>query len=516
VRLLIAGEGQAMLDQSPAERVIGSQPRPVQPRSVGRARGTQTNGHDFEDPELYARMNSECRRIYARAYGAISERDWKEAFNYACGQAWYTEQKEGRIDHLATWLAKASYYYVVSQYRKGARVDLVADEGAFTEGVISDPAETVDDRQLLRDAVFCLKTCLPERVRLVWTMRFAGDYEPDEIQRRLKISKKAYEKDLERGSKLVVSRLESARQSGVCDTPDMASMVRAYAIWGEQGGAERAKLAREHIDHCSACRQTVRALRVAQRAAAFLPPPFLIVLQQPRSPLGVIWQRTDDVALRVQDGLLRMKQFVVNLISRSPTGASVNPDRAATVIGASGGGALVTKAVAGCLAAGVLAGGTGACLKAAGVSVPGLNGVIASVTGGHSHHGHGASSHPAWSGPAENLTLAPSATELQGIAARPARAAPPTKPAPPPRPRAVRRAPSSVVAAREDFGAPPASRPQPSQAEVSAARSEFSSPTNVARTATSNGGSSVQAAPRSEPHTNGASTKAAEAEFSGP
>jgi DNA-directed RNA polymerase specialized sigma24 family protein len=498
-------------DRSHTQPLTSSPHRRLEPRSLREARN---RSHNFNDPDLYVRMHRECRRIYTKAFGAIPDGDWDIAFNFAYGQGWHTERQKGPIDRLAAWLTTAAYHAVVSEHRKTARVDLLATEETLTEEVIADLAETIDDRQLLRDAIFCLKTCLPERVRLVWTMRFAGDYEPSEIQQRLKISKKAYEKDLEHASKLVVSRLESARQSGVCNTPDMASMVRAYAIWGERHGAERAKLTREHLEQCPACRQTVRSLRAAQRAAVFLPPPFLAFVHQPRSPLGAIWQTTDSLALRVQDGLLRMKQFVVDLISRSPASASVNPDRTATVIGASstGGTVLVTKAVAGCLAAGVLASSTGACLKAAGVSFPGLSGLINSVIDSHSHRAHEPLSHRSWAEPAQNLTSTLSASALQSASARPA---PPTKPAFPTAPKAVHRAPSSTAAARANFGAPASSSPQLSQAEVSAARKEFSSPPRVAHAASNDGSTPSQVTPRSETHTSSASTKAAKSAFGG-
>jgi DNA-directed RNA polymerase specialized sigma24 family protein len=362
-------------------------------------RGGRDPGHDFNDPDLYGRMHRECRRIYTRAFGAISDGDWDAAFNFAYGQGWRSERDKGPIDRLAAWLTTAAHNAVISEHRKTSRVEPLATEELLTEQAVIDLADTVDDRQILRDAIFCLKTSLPERVRLVWTMRFAGDYEPGEIQRQLGISKKAYEKDLEMGSRLIVSRLESARTSGVCNTPDMTSMVRAYAIWGEEHGAERAKLAREHLEHCPACRRTVLLLRAAQRAAAFLPPPILGLTAHHSPPLGVVLQTTENLAWRIQDGLwritgrvhdglLRIKYTLMKIVSRGPASGPVNTDRTATVLGAggTGGTALVTKAIVGCIAAGAIATGTGACLKAAGVGVPGLVGLIHSITHAQALH----------------------------------------------------------------------------------------------------------------------------------
>ena len=301
---------QAMADEAHARPLSGLPPERQQSGGLRSLRGGQQHGHDFDDRELYGCMHRDCRRIYTRAFGAISDRDWDEAFNFAYGQGWRSERDKGPIDRLATWLTTVAHNAVVSEHRKTARVDLLATEELLTERAVTDLAETVDDRQILRDAIFCLKASLPERVRLVWTMRFAADYEPGEIQQRLQISRKAYEKDLELASRLLLDRLESARKSGICDSPDMTSMVRAYALWGEEHGAERAKLAREHLGQCPACRQTVRVLRAAQRAAVFLPPPILKVAAHHQSPLSKIWQVTENVTGRIQDGLWRMSERV--------------------------------------------------------------------------------------------------------------------------------------------------------------------------------------------------------------
>lgn len=493
-------------------------------------RGERDDRHDFGDPELYRRMHSECRRMYSHAFGAIPDSDWDAAFNFAYGQAWKVEREKDPIDRLGAWLTTAAHNAVVSEHRKTARIDPLATEEWLTEQAVTDIAETVDDRRILRDAIFCLKTSLPERVRTVWTMRFAGDYEPSEIQQRLQISKKSYEKALELAASLIAGRLESARESGVCDTPDMNSMVRAYAVWGDDHGSERAKLAREHVEQCPACRQTVRALRAAQRAAAFLPPPILGATTHPGSTLGTVLHTTEGLAGRVQnglwriterihDGLLRMKYILIRIVSRGPTSSPISSDRTATVLGASGtgGATLITKAVAGCLAAGVLASGT-ACLKAAGVGVPGLGNLIHSIAGSPHHAARSSPSrYHALAEQAMGFNAMLSASSLQSSLAHPAR---PSRVTVPLRRHThtatkVHRALSNSVAARSDFGSANSSTPQMSQAEASAARNEFSTHSNVARTA-SNGSGPTQEAPTSKPQTSEPSTKAAEGEFEGP
>jgi DNA-directed RNA polymerase specialized sigma24 family protein len=530
VSLLVTTDERPMADETHAQPLNGTRQTRLKLGGLRALRGGRETGHDFNDSRLHGRMKRECRRIYTRAFGAISDNDWDAAFNFAYGQAWKVEREKGSIDSLTAWLTTAAHNAVVSEHRKTGRVDLLATEEFLVQPDVTDLADTVDDRQILRDAIFCLKTVLPERARLVWTMRFAGDYEPGEIQRQLNISKKAYEKDLEVASRLVVDRLESARKSGVCDTPDMTSMVRAYAIWGEEHGAERASLAREHLDQCPACRRTVRVLRSAQRAAAFLPPPILGLPSQHSPPLGVVLHATESVAARIQDGLwrltdriqdglLRMKYGLTKLVSRGPASGPVGADRTATVLGAGGtsGAAIATKAVVGCLAAGVLAGGTGACLKAAGVGVPGLTGLIHSITGSPHRRVHESRSPHYASIPAQSLSVMPSSTAMQGALVRPVRPSGPTSAHLRVLRKATRHAPSTAMVARSEFGSPRSSTPQASPAEVSAARNDFSStPSHIARTASSTGNTPAEAARPSEPHTNKASTKAAEGEFEGP
>ncbi len=521
---------QAMADEAHARSLTGTSPRPVPLGRLRGIRGGQDRGHDFNDPGLYDRMHRECRRIYSRVFGAISDSDWDVAFNFAYGQCWRSERKNGPVDQLATWLTTTAHNSVVSEYRKTARTDPLATEELLTEQAATDLAKTVQDRKLLRDVISCLKTSLPERARLVWTMRFAGDYEPGEIQQQLQISKKAYEKDLELASSLVISRLESVRESGVCKTPDMTSMVRAYAVWGEEHGSERAKIAREHLDECPACRDTVLVLRAAQRAAAFLPPPILGLTADHSAPLGLVLRTTEHLAWRIQDGLwriterlhdgmLRMKYGLMKLVTRGPINGPVSTDRTATVLGASGtgGAAIATKAVVGCLAAGVLASGTGACLKAAGVGVPSLGGLIHSITGRPHHKVHEPlSPHHSSTEPTQNLSAMPSSTVMQGALTPPARSSRPTPSHLYALHKSTPHAPATAVAARSEFGSTAPATPRANEAEVSAARNNFSSSSHVARAASNSGPAPTRAPAPSAPRTTGSSTKAAEGEFGGP
>jgi DNA-directed RNA polymerase specialized sigma24 family protein len=501
-QLLVAGEGRAVAEQAHTKPLAGPPPGRLRLNRARGAHDAKARGHDFNDPALYAHMRSDSRRIYHRAFGIIADADWDAAFNFAYGQAWNSERRKGPIDELASWLTTTAHNAVVSEFRKTARVDLLADEEILAGHTVTDLAETVDDRQLLSDAISCLKTSLPDRVRLVWTMRFAGDYEPSEIQRRLKLTKKGYEKDLEHATRVIVSRLESARASGICSTPDMASMVRAYAIWGERDGSERAKLAREHLAQCSACRGTIRTLRAAQRAAAFLPPPLLPFAVSHQPTLAVIPRTIELLAGRIQDGLTRivegaqngltrMKQFVVSLITRGPSSGGSAPERTATVIGTGGtSGALATKAVIGCIAAGMLAGG-GACLKVAGVGVPSLGGLITAVTSSQPHRPHPRTPpHRVLAVTAERLptsmlTTAAPAASTPAPAAQKTTTAPHSSPSPH---RSMSTSKASKEFGIEDHGTHPV---QESPSSASAEHQESSGNSDVAHAASRNEDTSV-------------------------
>jgi hypothetical protein len=98
----------------------------------------------------------------------------------------------------------------------------------------------------------------------VWSARFVWDYDPGEIQQNLGLSPKAYEKALQQASSFLLVKLQSARQ-GVCETPEMESLIRGYAIWGKRHySQERGALALAHLNHCAACRHTVWLIRHQQ------------------------------------------------------------------------------------------------------------------------------------------------------------------------------------------------------------------------------------------------------------
>lgn len=219
----------------------------------------------FNDHRLYQRLASDARRAYHRAHGPISDDRWDAAFNMSYWKLYQAELRNpGEILHPASWLATAVKNEIISDYRRTAR-QAPLDDQCVTESLIGEEEalEKIERRHLLRDISFILNL-LPSRQRRVWSARFVWDYDPHEIQQNLGLSPKAYEKALQQASSFLLAKLQSARQ-GVCETPEMESLIRGYAIWGERHySQERGALARAHLNHCAACRQTVWLIRHQQ------------------------------------------------------------------------------------------------------------------------------------------------------------------------------------------------------------------------------------------------------------
>lgn len=220
----------------------------------------------FNDNRLYQRLASEARRAYHRAHGPISDDRWDAAFNMSYWKLYQAELRSpGEILSPASWLATAVKNEIISDYRRTARQTPLDDQRiAETPTGEEGTLEKIERHHLLRDISFILNL-LPARQRRVWSARFVWDYDPREIQQNLGLSPKAYEKALQQASSFLLAKLQSARQ-GVCETPEMESLIRGYAIWGERHySPQRSALARAHLDHCAACRQTVRLIRYRQQ-----------------------------------------------------------------------------------------------------------------------------------------------------------------------------------------------------------------------------------------------------------
>jgi RNA polymerase sigma factor (sigma-70 family) len=233
-----------------------------------RARGEAQSSH-FDDNRLYERVKCEARKTYQRAFGTVEDDQWDEAFNMSYWKLCQAESRcPGTIEHPASWIATIAKNEIVSERRKTARQTSFADRAlALTDQHASgeqDALNAIERRHVLRDLGFILNQ-LPVRQKLVWSARFVWDYSPEEIQERLGLSRKAYEKALQQATSFLFSRLERARK-GICATPEMESLVRGYAIWGARHySAKRGALARAHLDDCPACKHTAWVLRSAAR-----------------------------------------------------------------------------------------------------------------------------------------------------------------------------------------------------------------------------------------------------------
>jgi RNA polymerase sigma factor (sigma-70 family) len=243
----------------------------------------------LDDNRIYARLKLEARKTYQRAYGTVSDEDWDAAFNMSYWKLCLADRNQSRaIEHPATWIATVAKNEIISEHRKTARQTSLTDE-AIDHGTAEshDALSALDHRKVLRDVCFILNL-LPPRQRRVWAARFMWDYSPQEIQIRMSISQKAYEKTLQEASSFLTGRLDGARQ-GVCATPEMRSLVRGYAIWGEgHYSPQRCALAMTHLESCSACRNTAWLLRASKHAGtqSSTDPPGTLLGTSPAVPIA--------------------------------------------------------------------------------------------------------------------------------------------------------------------------------------------------------------------------------------
>jgi RNA polymerase sigma factor (sigma-70 family) len=226
------------------------------------ARGPARPCNRFNDNRLYERFKSEARKAYTRSYGSITDDQWDAAFNMSYWKLYQLEMRSpGEVEHPASWIATAAKNEIISDYRRTARQTPLEDPDALEDRCgCQDALAKIEQHHLLHDVSFILNM-LPARQRRVWSARFVWDYHPQEIQQNMGISQKAYEKALQQATTFLLGRLERARQ-GVCETPEMESLIRGYAIWGERHySPERRALARAHLDDCAACRHTAWLIR---------------------------------------------------------------------------------------------------------------------------------------------------------------------------------------------------------------------------------------------------------------
>lgn len=210
----------------------------------------------------------------------------------------------------------------------GDREDF-ADAAAAPEDVVDAGLEGARMREIVGE--------LTARQQTIVKLRFFFDRTPTEIQRLLRITERAYRRDLERAMRIVSERYELVREGRFCES--RASLVRAYVAG--IAGPNRAREAREHIATCPACRRFAVDLREAtDRFAGLLPLPLLGV-----SGPGVL-ARLGDLLDCGRDGAAHATAQAKHQVALLST--RVDPNATTVASGARPGA--VAAAVAGCLA----------------------------------------------------------------------------------------------------------------------------------------------------------------------
>jgi hypothetical protein len=101
------------------------------------------------------------------------------------------------------------------------------------------------DRARLREII----AELPRRRQAIVKLRFFFERTPEEIQRYLGITERAYRRELERAMRQIAERYELVRSGAYCDT--RRSMI--LALIAGLAGPNRARDAREHLRSCPGC-----------------------------------------------------------------------------------------------------------------------------------------------------------------------------------------------------------------------------------------------------------------------
>ena len=246
----------------------------------------------------------------------------------------------------------------------GDRDDFAA-AGAPPEDVVDAGLDGARVREIVAE--------LTARQQTIVKLRFFFDRSPDEIQRLLRITERAYRRDLERAMRVVSERYELVRAGRFCES--RASLIRAYVAG--IAGPNRAQDARDHIASCPSCRRFALDLREATgRFAATLPLPALVVGGHgPLAQLADAFTGGRETALHASTGV---KQQLTMLSAR------VDPTAPVVASGARPGA--LAAAVAGCLA---LSGGAASYCAVVGVPDPvaGLVGLQAEHAKTH-HRAH--------------------------------------------------------------------------------------------------------------------------------
>jgi RNA polymerase sigma factor (sigma-70 family) len=143
--------------------------------------------------------------------------------------------------------------------RVGRKRSVELDETAFAEPDTGRPLDELVGAGMDSARVREIVAELPARRQAIVKMRFFFDRTPDEIQRSLGITERAYRRELERAMRHISERYELVRAGSFCESRKSVILAFVMGI----AGPTRAQAAREHLASCPSCASWAAEMRDA-------------------------------------------------------------------------------------------------------------------------------------------------------------------------------------------------------------------------------------------------------------
>lgn len=201
-----------------------------------------------------------------RSYSlALDEGDLESCYLAAWASMHARLARGGHVENLVGLLVVLTFRRAIDLQRRrplGLELDLDLTERA-------DPAEPIDVEIGNRDVVRWLREAidfeLSGREGQALTACWWRGLTRTEAASILGIPEKRMQKLMDEATKKMTGALRAICEGRWCE--HRASLIKAYALGVLEPAGERYRQAREHLEHCPACRGRVRALRSADRAA---------------------------------------------------------------------------------------------------------------------------------------------------------------------------------------------------------------------------------------------------------
>jgi RNA polymerase sigma factor (sigma-70 family) len=216
--------------------------------------------------------------------------DEREAVFHDAYALMLEKERDGRLDAAAMHPRQLRAYFAQTAINKaldeGKRAERRLAEPIGERALAApDPAVAPDDLAAASMDSARMREIvgeLPERAQTIVKLRFYFDRTPEEIQGYLRISERAYRRELERALRKIAEVYRLVRDDAYCDS--RRSLILAYVAG--IAGPSRMDRARAHLATCPGCARWAAELRTAaEKAAAVLPLPPLALDQGPLSRL---------------------------------------------------------------------------------------------------------------------------------------------------------------------------------------------------------------------------------------